>query len=76
MAWVAVRGDKLALYNLEHFEAITVFEAADRRGWWMVSAIQGGEPKAMLAEAPDRESAENILAHIRDEIGALDLGQE
>jgi hypothetical protein len=64
------------MYNLEHFEAISVFEAADRKSAWMVSAVRDGQPKVMLAETPDFESAENILAHIREAIGEIELGQE
>lgn len=75
MTWVAVREDKQALYNLDHFEAISVFESPGSPGWNVVG-IQGGRPNVSLAKAPSQEAAENILRAISEEIGAMDLGQE
>jgi hypothetical protein len=75
MTWVEIRHDKRALYNLDQFEAIGIFEREDGKGW-IVSGIRNGNPAATLVEAPTLEAAERILQAVAGRVGAMDLGVE
>jgi hypothetical protein len=74
--WISVSRDKRALYNLNAFDSISVFEREGRKGWWVVVGIRDREPVSDIAQAPSREEAENVLRAIEGQLEAEDLGAD
>jgi hypothetical protein len=47
----------------------------DATGKWLITASdRDGERAVMLAETDDQEAADNMIAAIAGELGAMDLG--
>ena len=76
MAWVRVKGDKPALYNLDTFQAVFILKG--QKGDWIIVGIpSAGRPESLLADGlPDLEAAENVLEEIESALDVINLGGE
>jgi hypothetical protein len=74
--WVITTDDKHALYNLDAFEAVVAIQDAEKGAWSVVAQDSQGSGRVVLATTQSQEEADNLIRHIADRSGALDLGRE
>jgi hypothetical protein len=74
--WVITTDERHALYNLAAFEVVVAIQDVETGTWSVVAQDRQGGGSVLLATTQSQDEADNLIRHIADRLGALDLGRE
>ena len=74
--WVITTDDRHALYNLAAFDVLVALQDVEKGTWSVVAQDRQGNSPVLLATTDRQDEADNLIRHIADRLGALDLGRE